>query len=441
MAKAAAARASVDVELTAEQQAVLAAVEGGESHLLVTGRAGTGKSTLLNAIASTSGRAIAICAPTGVAALNVGGQTIHSLFRLPIGLIGPGRLYQDATLRSLLQRIDLLVIDEISMVDADLLDAVDRSLREARGRNLPFGGVQIVMFGDPYQLAPVPASSPAERDYLASVYRSPWFFDAMVWLEAELHVHELAQVHRQRDPEFRTLLSAVRHGAVTAEMAGRINSVGARPVPSAASAHSRDPERPGGVDQRSRARGPAGRPPSSGRDPERRVGRSHGPPADLELLLKPAAQVMMVRNDPDGRWVNGSLGSVVEVRQGVVRVAVNGTVHDVRPVTWERFKYVFHESSKTLEREVVADFTQLPIRLGWAVTIHKSQGTTLDSAIVDLGSGAFSPGQTYVALSRLRTLDGLYLARPMRPADVIVDAHVRRFVAERRAARAAAAAT
>src|SRR5690349_7778328 len=198
-------------------------------HIFVTGRAGTGKSTLLNHLSEATSKQIVICAPTGVAALNVGGQTIHSLFRLPIGVIADRDIDQNDAVRKLLNAMDTLVIDEVSMVNADLMDAMDRSLRQARQRpHEPFGGAQVVLFGDPYQLAPVPGDG-EERRYFADTYESMWFFDAKVWRDADLRIFELGEVHRQHDDEFKFMLNAVRHGRVTAEIAGVLNDVGARP--------------------------------------------------------------------------------------------------------------------------------------------------------------------------------------------------------------------
>lgn len=429
---------SEPVALTPEQQAVADAIELGTGHLLVTGRAGTGKSTLLAHVAATTERTIATCAPTGVAALNVGGQTIHSLFKLPIGLIANTPLVQDRALQRLLQAMDVLIVDEVSMVSAHLLDGMDRALRLARKREAPFGGVQVVLFGDPYQLAPVPGG-PEEREYTAAAYRSMWFFDALVWQEADLAVHQLARIHRQRDDEFRKLLTAVRHGRVTAEMAARLNSVGARPVPRDApvTLATRN-DRVTAINARALDALPGRVQVAEAEVSGEFGGRSF--PADETLRLKEGAHVMMLRNDPDSRWVNGSTGVVHRIRRGVVQVEIGGVVHDVQPATWERFRYGVEPTTKTLTREVVAEFTQLPLRLGWAVTVHKAQGQTLDAAVVDLGTRAFSPGQTYVALSRLTSLDGLYLARPLVPGDIIVDPHVRRFMAERRRAAADSAA-
>jgi len=436
----------VSVALSAEQQAVFDAIEDTREHIFVTGRAGTGKSTLLNHLSWNTSKQVVICAPTGVAALNVGGQTIHSLFRLSIGLIADHDIDQNSELRKLLNTIDTLVIDEVSMVNADLMDAIDRSLRQARQRRSePFGGVQVVLFGDPYQLPPVPGDA-EERAYFRDNYRSMWFFDAHVWQEAALRIYELAFIHRQTEGDFKEMLNAVRHGRVTAEIAGALNGAGARPAPTDGTAitlatrndtvtriNKVELERlPGRVlTAKAEVSGEFG-------------GRAF--PADEALELKRGARVMFLRNDQDQRWVNGTTGTVTKVRDTVF-VEVDGEEHEVQPAVWEKFAYSWSASTKQLRKDVVAEFTQFPLRLAWAVTIHKSQGKTYDSAIVDLGSRVFSAGQTYVALSRITALDGLYLTRPLRPADIIVDLDVRRFMSQAtrvpaiRAAEDAAAAS
>ncbi|MET0989967.1 MAG: DEAD/DEAH box helicase [Glaciihabitans sp.] len=415
-----------ELTLSAEQSAVFDAIETTRENIFVTGRAGTGKSTLLNHLSWNTSKQVVIAAPTGVAALNVGGQTIHSLFRLPIGVIADHPIEQAAELRKLLNTIDTLVIDEVSMVNADLLDAIDRSLRQARQKpREPFGGVQVVLFGDPYQLAPVPGDAD-ERAYFQDQYRSMWFFDAKVWEETDLRIYELTVIHRQHEDEFKHMLNAVRHAKVTAEIAGRLNAMGARPAPTQgaitlattnstvtrinATALARLP----GKSQRAQAEisGEFG-------------GRAY--PADDTLELKIGAQVMFLRNDAEQRWVNGSIGTVRKI-DTTVWVEVDGEVHSVSPAIWEKYRYTYSPTTKALKKDIVAEFTQFPLRLAWAVTIHKSQGKSYDRAIVDLGSRSFAPGQTYVALSRITTLEGLYLTRPLRPADIIIDQNVQRFM-------------
>ena len=427
-------------DLSPEQAAVYAAIETTRDHIFVTGRAGTGKSTLLEHLSWNSSKQIVICAPTGVAALNVGGQTIHSLFRLATGVIADHRIDQSPELRKLLNTIDTLVIDEVSMVNADLLDAIDRSLRQARQRpHEAFGGVQLVLFGDPFQLAPVPGD-PDEQAYFRDRYRSAWFFDARVWEEADLTIYELTTIHRQHELEFKRLLTAVRHGAVTAEMAQVLNETGARPAPSeGAITLATTNSTVNRINASALARLP-GRSLSAEAEIEGEFsGRAY--PADERLELKVGAQVMFLRNDTgaEGRWVNGTIGEVAKIGQGAVSVDVAGELHEVRPATWERYRYRYSPATKTLQKDVVAEFTQFPLRLAWAVTIHKSQGKTYDRAIVDLGPRSFAPGQTYVALSRITALEGLYLTRPLRPSDIIVDERVREFMAGATAIRAISA--
>ena len=418
------------LQLTPEQQGVFDAIEGTTDHLFVTGRAGTGKSTLLNHLSWHTEKQIVICAPTGVAALNVGGQTIHSLFKLPIGIIGDQPIEQSREVKKLLGRIDTLVIDEISMVSADLMDAIDRSLRQARQRQAePFGGVQLVMFGDPFQLAPVPPSDPDERAWLRDHYRSMWFFDAKVWREAEMRIHTLREIHRQHDEEFRQLLTAVRYGQVTAEMAGRLNEVGARPAPAdgviTLASRNATVTR---INAQRLERLP-GRSMSAEAEVIGDFGGARTFPADERLELKEGAQVMFLRNDVDGRWVNGSVGVVSRIDR-TVHVEIDGEEHEVEPIVWEKLKYSYDAATRELSRDVIGEFHQFPLRLAWAVTIHKSQGKTYDRAVVDLGARAFSPGQTYVALSRIRSLDGLFMTRPLQPRDIFVDDDVMRFMAE-----------
>jgi hypothetical protein len=415
-------------ELSPEQAAVFAAIETTREHIFVTGRAGTGKSTLLEYLSWNTSKQLVICAPTGVAALNVGGQTIHSLFRLPIGVIADHEIDQSNELRKLLNTIDTLVVDEVSMVNADLLDAMDRALRQARQKpHEAFGGVQVVLFGDPYQLAPVPGD-PEERAYFADRYTSMWFFDARVWDDADLTIYELDTIHRQHELEFKQLLTAVRHGEVTPEMGQRLNEVGGRPAPdegaiTLATTNSTV----------TRINGSAlARLPGKALTAVAEINGEFGGrafPADERLELKVGAQVMFLRNDTggDGRWVNGTIGEVVKIAD-TVTVEVDGVDHEVLPSTWERYRYSYSAATKELRKDVVAEFIQFPLRLAWAVTIHKSQGKSYDRAVIDLGPRSFAPGQTYVALSRITELEGLYLTRPLRPSDVIVDDAVRRFM-------------
>ena len=425
-----------DVALSSQQSEVLERIENSSDHVFITGRAGTGKTTLLQAFVENTAKVVAVSAPTGVAALAVGGQTIHSLLRLPLGIIGSRELgFIPKESLAVLANLDALVIDEVSMVSADVLDALDKRLRQAkRKRNTPFGGIQLIMFGDPYQLAPV-VSGQAEKAYYQDHYRSPWFFDAKVWRETEMSVQELDTIHRQADSEFRAVLNALREGRMEAEMGRMLNEQGLR-----------QPEEPELITlattnqavtriNSAALEGLPGKAKIAHADIEGDFGSTAAYPADDELVLKPGAKVMFLRNDTQGtdgpRFVNGTLGTVVKITDSVI-VDVEGESILVEPVTWEKVKYDYSPTTKVLSQDVVAEFTQFPLRLAWAVTIHKAQGKTLDAAVIDLGSRAFAPGQTYVAFSRLTSLEGLYLKRPLTPADIIVDEHVVRFMNEDR---------
>lgn len=443
-----------DISLSKEQLALFEFLENEHDHIFVTGRAGTGKSTLLNHFVTNTKKNVAVVAPTGVAAYNVGGQTIHSFFGMPRGILGVQPLHKHlfGRVRDALRSLDVLVIDEISMVSADLMDGMDTMLRSARGKNKgPFGGVQVVMFGDPYQLPPIGAK-PHEEGYsfLKENYRSDWFFDAKVWSESKLLRYELNENFRQHDDKFIEILNAIRDGSVTQEMLDTLNQAGNR-YPENQDAirlsginakvnnynSSRLANTPG-ITKFFEANVPVGKLSDFGANP----------PADTTLELKVGAQVMFIKNDDqnqakDGayvrRWVNGTIGHITEiVAHNHVKVEVDTEVFDVHLSTWEKIKYqldeVFDENTQRLKEvlvpETVAEFHQLPLRLAWSVTVHKSQGMTYDEVVIELGGNAFSAGQTYVALSRVRSLEGLYLTAPITLRDVMIDAHVQRFMAE-----------
>jgi len=424
------------VSLNPQQREILQGMEDTLDHLFITGRAGTGKTTLLHEFVATTAKSVAVCAPTGVAALAIGGQTIHSLLRLPLGIIGDRELgFIPKESLAVLANLDALVIDEVSMVSADVVDAIDRRLRQAkRRRNSPFGGIQLIMFGDPYQLSPV-VSGQAEKAYFLDHYRSSWFFDAKVWLNTEMTTFELDTIHRQADGEFRAVLNALREGRMDPEMGRMLNERGMREPDdpelitltttnaSVTRINSIALERLEGKAKLAHA------------DIEGDFGSTSAYPADEQLVLKPGARVMFLRNDtagPDGpRFVNGTIGTVTKITD-TVGVDIDGEGVLVEPVTWEKIRYEYSPATKTISHDVVAEFTQFPLRLAWAVTIHKAQGKTLDAAVIDLGQRAFAPGQTYVAFSRLTSLDGLYLKRPLSPSDIIVDQDVLRFMSNPR---------
>jgi len=442
-------------ELSAEQQAMFDFLEKENDHVFVTGRAGTGKSTLLAYFVDRTDKKVAVVAPTGVAAYNVGGQTIHSFFGLPPGVLGnqPVAKHLKPRVREILRTLDTLVIDEISMVSADLLDAIDTALRAARGKTKgPFGGVQIVMFGDPYQLPPI-AVRPEQDGYefVQETYRSQWFFDAKVWSETKLLRYELHENFRQKDDKFIEILNAIREGKPTQEMLDFLNQAGNR-YPENEDAirltgrnervNTYNHNRLSNIDEpphNFRASIPVGELKDFGKQA----------PADELLSLKVGAQVMFIKNDDQNtvkgetgmvrRWVNGTIGHVSKVvNPEHVKVTVDDETFDVYPSTWERIRYQLDEEfddvtgrvKEVLVPEVLAEFRQFPLRLAWSVTVHKSQGMTYDEAVIELGGTAFAEGQLYVALSRVRSLEGLYLTHPIQMKDVRVDESVKRFMSE-----------
>jgi len=440
------------IQLSDEQQALFDYIEQTDAHVFVTGRAGTGKSTLLSYLTQNTEKSFAVCAPTGVAALNVGGVTIHSLFTFPLGLLGEvdiGKHLARRT-REVLRALDMLVIDEVSMVSADLMDAIDRAMRIARGkRSVPFGGAQLVMFGDPYQLAPVPPRDPQERAYMAENYRSGWFFDAHAWRDSDLERFELGEIFRQSDADFKEILNAIRDGSVTQDMLDTLNSAGNRFPP------HQDVIRLATINETVNQVNHQRMSLIPSEAKLFRASYSEGAanafgrvlPAETELHLKVGAQVMFIKNDESStknatgvatrRWVNGTIGRITALpKPGGVIVDVDGEELEVGPATWEKVRYEVEEDfdeatgkvKETLVPVTLAEFKQIPLRLAWAVTVHKSQGQTYDEVQIDMGRGAFSPGQTYVALSRVRSLQGLYLTRAITLRDVMVDEDVVRFM-------------
>jgi ATP-dependent DNA helicase PIF1 len=403
-------------------------IEHNREPLLITGAAGTGKSHLLQLVVSELEGGVVVAAPTGLAALRVGGQTVHSLFRLPPGVLAPT---DEVRIPRVLRSISTLVIDEASMVRADLLDAVDRVLRCAQDRRKAFGGVRLILVGDLFQLPPVVDRS-EERAFTALGYDGEHVFQARVWESIPLRVVELGQVHRQQDHGFVRMLNAIRCGAAGSDVLQRFSALVARPsslgvntgalnltatrLAAEQENETRLASMPGAATQYAGA--------VRGEFPLNAM------PAPLVLTVKPGARVLFRRNDADRRWVNGTLGTVLDCERGVVHVAVDGRGRRVvvRPVTWEHQTYRRDRRTKLITRTAVGWYRQLPLTLGWATTIHKAQGLTVDRAHIDLGFGAFAAGQLYVALSRCRTFNGISLARPLFASDVMVDERVKDFL-------------
>ncbi len=421
------------VTLTSEFNYVLDLMDNTTQNVFLTGRAGTGKSTLLQLIARAGNKKTAVVAPTGIAALNVRGQTIHSFFRLPPKLIQPKDVRKVFPNR-LYQNVELLIVDEVSMVRADLMDGIDRFLRINRGNGNPFGGVQILLVGDLFQLPPV-LSSREERQVFQNIYSSPYFFSARVFQEGfEFETVELQKVFRQKEKRFLDLLHAVRSNAVDYDILEELNS---RYLPD-----FQPPEDTHYITLTARNitanrinRQELNKLPSKAYQFEAKITGTVKPsayPTEKTLTLKEGAQIMFIRNDPDRRYVNGSIGKVVSIQDGKVEVEIRENEQETRfelePYLWEIIKYkVDPQNPKELEEEVIGSFEQFPIKLAWAVTIHKAQGKTFDRAIIDFGHGAFEYGQAYVALSRCRKLDELVLRQKLRPRDIMTDPRVVEF--------------
>ena len=426
------------VILTSEFKYVLDLLSNTDQNVFLTGKAGTGKSTLLQLVSKDVDKKTAIVAPTGVAALNVRGQTIHSFFRLPPKLIQPKDIRQVRP-NNLYKNLELLIVDEVSMVRADILDAMDRFLRINRGNGRPFGGVQVLFVGDLFQLPPV-ISSAEQRHVFQNIYQSPYFFSARVFREGfDMEMVELQHVFRQKEKGFLDLLNAVRLNTVDYDILEELNSRyqpdfsppgDCHYITLAARNHT--------VDQINRRELAKLTTPSRTftAQIEGQVKPSFFPTAQT-LTLKEGAQVMFIRNDPDRRYVNGSIGVILSLEKDKILVKVTDKEgpkdpFELEPYTWEIIKYrVDSQDPEELKEEVIGSFTQYPLKLAWAVTIHKAQGKTFDRAIIDFGRGAFEYGQAYVALSRCRSLEGIVLKQKLRPEDIKTDPRVVEFYQEK----------
>ncbi|MFN3344422.1 MAG: ATP-dependent RecD-like DNA helicase [Chloroherpetonaceae bacterium] len=408
-------------------------MEHSSDCLFITGSAGTGKSTLLNYFRENTSKNVVVLAPTGIAALNVGGQTIHSFFKFPLGVVTSKNIPKPRQ-RELYQAIDTIVIDEISMVRADIIDGIDYFMRQnGRDKKKPFGGVQMIFMGDLFQLPPV-VSGDDEQSLLQSFYQTPYFFSATVFEKVFLRIIRLTKIFRQSNTDFIELLQAIRTNQVTPFHLEQLN---ARVQP-----HFKPTEQDFYITLTTRNDTAnatnAERLASLKASPKSFTGFIEGNfdrkllPADEHLTLKVGAQVMFVKNDPYKRWVNGTIGKVREILPNAVKVEVEEDglrkIRTAERVDWEILKYDFDPQSKQIFSEPAGVFTQFPLRLAWAVTIHKSQGKTFDKVMIDLGQGAFAHGQLYVALSRCRSLEGIVLKSPVRPRDVIVDKRIVEFM-------------
>jgi ATP-dependent exoDNAse (exonuclease V) alpha subunit len=415
-----------------EWKAVLNLLHNGREHIFLTGGAGAGKSTLLEHFVEHYYGVYAILAPTGVAALRVGGQTIHSFFGFGIGPMTKDEIRELPDDRKLkFKALQTLIIDEISMVRGDLMDAIDWFLRLNRERpDKPFGGVRLLMVGDPYQLPPV-AKDGKEREYLQQQYGTdtPYFFHAAVWRETALKTCALTTIFRQKDPLFTDALNAIRSGTVTPEhmklLNARVRPGFEPPVDELWLTLTTTNNAADMANQRMLAALK-----TQPKTFEAVIGGEFdlkNKPTDESLILKPGLAVMFIRNNRSKGYVNGTLGKVVSVEPKLV-IDAQGNEIEVDTETWENVVYEYDKNTKKLTKTVKGTFKQTPLKLAAAITIHKSQGLSLDRVIIDLANGAFASGQTYVALSRCRTLEGLVLRRPVQERDLITSLEVQAFM-------------
>lgn len=396
----------------------------------LTGRAGTGKTTFLKNIQRLTDKQFIVVAPTGIAAIIAGGVTIHSFFGLDLNVQGPkdhGKNFTEDKIAAV-RDCDTIIIDEVSMVRCDIVDSIDRTLKIITKSNLPFGGKQIVFSGDMFQLPPVLRSG-AETEAMIEYYGTDisFFFKAHVFNQLTLPTIEFVNVYRQDDQQFLNILNNVRRGVCTQQDLNELNRRCKEPnntndpiihlTPFKDTAKninkrhlselsSKEFSYEGTID------GKFGKKGNDGNIKDDNL------PAPMKLKVKVGAQVMFTRNDCSQRWMNGTLGTVVELNDNKIKVKVADEIHDVNRVVWEAYEYDFDKKNKKLNKKIVGSFSQYPLKLAWAITIHKSQGLTFEKMVLDLSRGTFAAGQLYVALSRVRSLDGLYLTRAIRHSDI-----------------------
>ncbi len=436
----------IDIQQNPQLQNALNLVRHTSQSLFLTGKAGTGKSTFLRYVCQNTKKQYVVLAPTGIAAINAGGQTLHSFFKLPFHPLTPddpryaGRRLRDFLKYNkehirLIRRLELIIIDEISMVRPDIIDFIDRILRHYSGNSRqPFGGKQLLLVGDIFQLEPVVTRD--ERDILRRFYETPFFFSAHVFRDIELVSIELTKVYRQTDRAFITILDHIRQGQATqADL--QLMNMRSLPDPASSSLQGDEAE---GLFQITLA---------TRRDTVNNINQSRldqlegdvmtfkgvvqgefpetAMPTVLDLQLKVGAQIIFVKNDRERRWVNGTLGVITGISEDGTQLYIvddQGQEHDVERAQWANVRYTYNEQEKKIEEEELGVFIQFPVRLAWAITIHKSQGLTFDHVRIDFTGGVFAGGQAYVALSRCRSLEGLQLTQPLTPSDIFVNPNI-----------------
>ena len=422
------------MEMSQESRTAWNIIENTGANLFLTGKAGTGKTTFLKELRRLSPKRMVVLAPTGIAAINAGGVTIHSFFQLPLSPYVPGATFGGGdnrrfkigkVKRDIIRTTDLLVIDEVSMVRADLLDAIDSVMRRYRKHDKPFGGAQLLMIGDVQQLAPVVKDD--EWAMLSQVYDTPFFFSSKALALAGYLTVELRTVYRQQDNNFISLLNQIRENRATAETLAALNRryiPNFRPAPGSDYIRLTTHNRPAQeineqeLDKLS-SKLHCFTAEVGGNFPESSY------PADFQLRLKAGAQIMFIKNDANHRYFNGMIGEVLEVEDDsiTVRGKNGGSPFEIEKAEWTNSKYTLDDTTKEIKESVEGVFRQYPVRLAWAITIHKSQGLTFEHAIID-ASNSFAHGQTYVALSRCKSLDGLVLSQPLSPSAIISDSQL-----------------
>ena len=419
-----------------EFQDALNLIQYTRQSVFLTGKAGTGKSTFLKYVCANTKKKHVVLAPTGIAAINAGGSTLHSFFKLPFHPLLPddpnfslkgGKLHSflkySSEHRKLIKEIELVIIDEISMVRADIIDFIDKVLRVySQNMREPFGGKQVLLVGDVYQLEPVVKSD--EREILNRFYPTPYFFSARVFNEMELVSIELTKVYRQSDPVFVNVLDHIRNNTATAADLQLLNTRYDTHIEESESdmyitlATRRDVVNY--INEKKLAELPGDavtlEGEIKGEFPESSL------PTQMELEVKPGAQIIFIKNDPDKRWVNGTIGTIsgIDEEDTLYIITEDGREFDVKKDKWSNIRYRYNEQEKKIEEEELGVFIQYPIRLAWAITIHKSQGLTFSRVVIDFSGGVFAGGQAYVALSRCTSLDGIQLKKQISRGDIFV---------------------
>ena len=419
-----------DIELLPEYAFILKAVREKCPAIFVTGKAGTGKSTLIRFLVSKIEKS-AVIAPTSIAAINVGGSTIHSFFGIPPRIINPDEAFNPKKqMIPVIENLDVLIIDEVSMVSPDIVDCISNSLQRSKRNDIPFGGIPIIFVGDILQLPPVVTDRNAGI-YYTHRYDSPYFYSAEVFRNIEIIPIELTKVFRQKDSDFISALDHIRTNSEHRDSVALFNRKCYRDkektdsddlclVPTNAAAKSINENR---LDKISSEMISFDAVYSDGLD----AGKIKFPAPD-RLNLKNGAKIIFVKNNYP-LWLNGTIGEVISIETESIRVKIaeTGNIVPVSRETWEKLRYRYNYEEKRIESEIIGTFSQFPISLGWAITIHKSQGMTIETLRIDLGRGAFCFGQTYVALSRCRTIEGITLIKPISMSDVKADTTVIEF--------------